>query len=178
VYFFLGELLPVCENCDSVIPAWAAFCPNCGAQAGEVKASKGPESEQILHRFGCTGTGTEFFELVFTPNRMIIAKTGGRPYLTLSQMLQAAAESQKKKAELQGLSPEGILADNPENIPIAYSDILSIEMKRPGLVGGGRMKIQMRETKKQHEFRLPEKREFQGHVDFLRSVLKERVIVK
>jgi len=171
-------LLPVCKKCGSVVPAGASFCPNCGSQVGEVKASKRSESEQILHRFGCTGTGTEFFELVFTPNRMIIAKTGGQPYLTLSQMLQAAAESKKKEAELQGLSPEGILADNPENIPIAYSDILSIEMKRPGLFGGGRMKIQVRETKKQYEFRLPEKRDFQGHADFLRSILKERVVVK
>jgi len=171
-------LLPVCKKCGSVVPERAAFCPNCGVHVGEVKASRGPESEQILHRFGCTGTGTEFFELVFTPNRMIIAKTGGQPYLTLSQMLQAAAESKKKLVELQGLSPEGILADNPENIPIAYSDILSIEMKRPGLFGGGRMKIQMRETKKKYEFRLPQKSEFQGHADFLHSVLKERVIVK
>ena len=145
---------------------------------GEVKASKGLKSEQILHRFVCPGTSTEFFELVFTSNRMIIAKTGGRPYLTLSQMLRAAAESNKKVAALQGLSPEGVLADNPENIPLAYSDVLSIEMWRPGFTGGGRMKIQMKGVKKQHEFRLPEKREFQGHVDFLRSVLEERIVVK
>lgn len=143
-----------------------------------MNASIGSTSEQILYRFGCTGTGTEFFELVFTSNRVIIAKTGGQPFLTLSQMLQALSESKKKEAELQSLFPAKILSNNPENLSIAYSDIISIEMKRPGFVGGGRMKIKTIGVKKQYEFRLPEKRKFQNHVDFLLSVLKEKLIVK
>lgn len=145
----------------------------------EASASKSPESEQILHRFECSGTTTEFFELVFTSKQIIIAKTGGRPYLTFGEMMRAAEKSKKKTAELQQLSPEQIIADNPKNISIAYSDITSIEMKRPGgFLGIGRIKIQMIGTKKQYEFRLAEKREFQGQIDFLRSILKERVLVK
>jgi len=143
-----------------------------------MNTSTGSTSEQILYRFGCTGTGTEFFELVFTSNRVIIAKTGGQPFLTLSQMLQAASESKKKEAELQRLSPAEILVNNPENLSIAYSDIISIEMKRPRFVGGGRMKIKSIGAKKQYEFRLPEKRKFQNHVDFLHTVLKEKIIYR
>ena len=70
------------------------------------------------------------------------------------------------------------MADNPENISIAYSDITHIEMKRPGIMGIGRIIIQTAGTKKRYEFRLAEKREFQGHLDFLSSILKEKVIVK
>ena len=137
------------------------------------------ETEPILHRFVCTGTKTEFFELVFTPKRLIIAKTGGQPYLKFGEMLRAAEESKEKTAELQQLTPEQILADNPENVPIAYLDVTSVEMNRPGILGLGRIKIQVAGTNKRHEFRLALKKpQFQSHIDFLTSILKEKVIVK
>lgn len=134
------------------------------------------ESEKILYRFVCTGTKTEFFELVFTPGRMIIAKTGGQPYLKFGEMLRAAEQSKEKTAELQQLTLEQILADNPENVSIIYSDITAIEMNRPGIMGLGRIKIQT--AGKRYEFRLAQKREFPSHIDFMRSVLKEKVTVK
>jgi hypothetical protein len=135
------------------------------------------ETEKILHRFPATGTKTEFFELVFTPNHVIIAKTGGQPYLKLSEMLRAAQQSQKKTAELQQLTPIQILADNPENVSVAYPDITAVEMNRPGILGTARIKIQT--TGKRHEFRLALKKpQFQSHIDFLTSILKEKVTVK
>jgi hypothetical protein len=136
-------------------------------------------TEKILYRFVATGTKTEFFELIFTPNRMIIAKTGGQPYLKFGEMLKAAEESKKKTAELQQLTPEQILADNPENVSITHSNITSIEMNRPGILGLGKIKIQIAGTNKRYEFRLALKKpEFQSHIDFLTSILKEKVIVK
>jgi hypothetical protein len=91
-------------------------------------------------------------------------------------MLKAAEQSKKKTAELQQLTPIQILADNPENLSIAYSDITAVEMNRPGIMGIGRIKIQT--PQKRHEFRLAQKREFPSHIDFMRSVLKEKVTVK
>jgi hypothetical protein len=134
------------------------------------------ENEQILYRFDCSGTQTEFFELVFTSGRIIIAKTGGQPYLGVGAMLIASGRATAKTAELKQFTPEQILADNPENVSIIYSDVTAVEMNRPGIMGGGRMKIQT--TGKRYEFRLPHKREFPSHIDFMRSVLKEKVTVK
>ena len=110
---------------------------------------------------------------------MIIAKTGGRPGLDVGQTLTAVVESKKKDAELQQLSPEQILADNHENIQIAYSDITSVEMEKPGLIGYCHIKIHAKGTNKEYEFRLSEKKPvFQGRIDFFQSILKEKVIAK
>jgi hypothetical protein len=145
----------------------------------EIKTSKGPEDEQVLHRFSCSGTHTEFFELVFTSNRLIIAKTGGEPYLGVGKMLAASAKASKKVEELKKLSPGEILADNPENISMPYLDIVSVVMKRPGFLGQANVLIQARGASKWYEFRLAlKKEEYQGHVDFVQSILKEKVIVR
>jgi len=145
----------------------------------EAKAPQGPGGEQVLHRFSCSGTQTEFFELVFTPSRLLIAKTGGQPYLGLGQMLAASAKASEKVAELQQLSPDKILADNPQNVSIPYQDIVSVVMKRPGFLGSAGVLIQARGTSKWYEFRLAlKKQEFQGHVDFVQSILKEKIIVR
>ena len=145
----------------------------------EAKVPQGPGGEKVLHRFSCSGTHTEFFELVFTSNRLIIAKTGGEPYLGVSKMLAASAKASKKVEELQKLSPGEILADNPENVSMPYPDIVSIVMKRPGFLGQAGVLIQARGTSKWYEFRLAlKKQEYQGHVDFVQSILKEKVIVR
>jgi hypothetical protein len=145
----------------------------------EAKAPQGPGGEQVLHRFSCSGTQTEFFELVFTSSRLIIAKLGGQPYLTLSQMLVASGKSNEKMAKLQQLSPDKILADDPQNVSIPYQDIVSVVMKRPGFLGSAGVLIQARGTSKWYEFRLAlKKQEFQGHVDFVQSILKEKVIIR
>jgi len=102
-----------------------------------IKTFKKSGDEQILYRFEATGTGTEYFELVFSAKRLIIAKTGGRPFLKVSELVHAIAESSKKVAELQSFSMEEILNDNAENTSIAYSDVSSIEMNKPGFFGGG-----------------------------------------
>jgi len=149
-------------------------------QVSEFNASKGLEGEQILRWISCSGMRSGFFELVLTSNRMIIAKTGNGPHLSISEVIHEAVESDKKEAELQKLSPEEILFDNPENVSIPYSDIFLIEMKRPGFLGVGNIKILVRGIKKPYWFDTPVARrhEFQGHVDFLLSVLKDRVIAK
>jgi len=145
----------------------------------EFTASKGPEAEQVLHRFSCSGTHTEFFELVFTSSRLIIAKTGGEPYLGVSQMLVALGKANKKLEELKKLSPGEILADNPENVSIPYQDIVTVVMKRPGFLGQAGVLIQVKGIKKWYEFRLALKKpEFQGHLDFVQSILKEKVIIR
>jgi len=145
----------------------------------EAKAPQGPGGEQVLHRFSCSGTHTEFFELVFTSNRLIIAKTGGEPYLGVSKMLAASAKASKKVEELKKLSPGEILADNPENVSIPYPDIVTVVMKRPGFLGQAGVLIQVKGIKKWYEFRLAlKKQEFQGHVDFVQSILKEKIIVR
>jgi len=148
----------------------------------EAKQPNQPETEQVLDRFVCTGTGgqgTMFYELVFTQNRLIIAYTGGQPYLKLGEMLRAAEKSKKKAATLQQLTPEQILADDSLSKAIPYSDITNIEMNPPGFLGTARVKIQTTQTSKRQEFKLALKKQvFQGHIDFVRSVLKENVTVK
>jgi len=147
----------------------------------EAKPPNQPETEQVLHRFPCTGTGSQgtvFYELAFTPNRLIIAHTGGQPYLKLGEMLRAAEQSNKKAATLQQLTPEQILADDPWNVAIAYTDITNIETNPPGILGTARVKIQTTQASKRQEFKLALKKQvFQGHIDFVRSVLKEKLTV-
>ena len=120
-----------------------------------------------------------FYELVFTQNRLIIAYTGGQPYMKVGEMLRAAEQSNKKAATLQQLTPEQILADDTLNKAVPYSDITNIEMNPPGLLGLARVKIQTTQANKRQEFRLALKKQvFQSHIDFVRSVLKEKVTVK
>lgn len=134
------------------------------------------ESEKILYRIDCSGTKTEWFELVFTPSRMIIAKTGGRPYMGVSEVASEFGRVNQKIGELKMLNADQVLADNPENVSILYQNIAAVEMDRPSLLGQG--KIRFRTPEKYHEFRLPQsKRDFPGHIDFMRSVLKEKVNV-
>jgi len=145
----------------------------------EFTASKGPEAERVLHRFSCSGTQTVFYELVFTSSRLIIAKTGGQPYLGVSQMLAASAKASKKVEELKNLSPAEILADNPENVSIPYPEIETVVMKRPGFMGTANVLVAVRGVKKWYEFRLAlKKQEFQGHIDFVQSILGEKVVVR
>ncbi len=93
-------------------------------------------------------------------------------------MMAAFSKSEKKMAELQTLSPDEILADNPENISIPNTNIANITMKRPGFLGTGGLVVQLRDNKV-HTFRHSmKKQEFQGHIDSLRSILKEKIVVK
>ena len=144
-----------------------------------ISASQGLGAEQVLHRFSCSGTQTVFYELVFTSSRLIIAKTGGQPYLGVGQMLAASTKASKKVEELKNLSPAEILAENPENVSLPYTEIETVVMKRPGFMGTANVLVAVRGVKKWYEFRLAlKKQEFQGHIDFVQSVLKDRVLIR
>jgi len=144
-----------------------------------ISASQGLGAEQVLHRFSCSGTQTVFYELVFTSSRLIIAKTGGQPYLGVGQMLAASTKASKKVEELKNLSPAEILAENPENVSLPYTEIETVVMKRPGFMGTANVLVAVRGVKKWYEFRLAlKKQEFQGHIDFVQSVLKVRVLIR
>ena len=144
----------------------------------EDKIPQRAEVEKILRRFFINGTQTEFFELVFTSTRLIIAKLGGQPYLGVGQMMAAFSKSEKKMAELQTLSPDEILADNPENISIPYTNITYITMRRPGFLGTGGLVVQLGDNKAYTFRHSMKKQEFQGHIDSLQSILKEKIVVK
>ena len=135
--------------------------------------------EQILRREWVDGTGVDYYELVFTTTRLIIANLGGQQDLTgLGAAFSAIGRSAAKKTELQTLSPDAIYADNPRNISIRYTDITSITIKRPGFLGIGGLMV-WRGNYESHNFRFSmKKKELQDFIDFLQSILKEKIIIK
>ncbi len=130
--------------------------------------------------------------LYFTPNRVIVAKTGGSAGW-LFGAIGAAAEAYretKKREELKKLSPESVLKADKNNFAIPYSSILRVEMKKKGIFGsicviadqkfGRDMKKKKDKTIGRDVYRYEKriaKKGFEDCVDCVRSVLPEKVMV-
>lgn len=132
------------------------------------------------------------YGLYFTPNRAIVAKTGGvRWYwlllviilggialgLILALIIAAiiARRAKKKFKKLSELSPGGILRADKKNFEIPYPDITRIEMKKRTFL---RSKIEIILTSREkHKFNILRKKEFEDYVNLIRSVLPNKTYV-
>ena len=80
------------------------------------------------------------YQLFFTSNRAIAAKTGGGFLKSLSLTgglvgvgLLDAFKDKEKAEELSKLSPDEVKASDEVNFDIPYSDVVKVEVKKPGL---------------------------------------------
>ncbi|MFX0117440.1 MAG: hypothetical protein ACFFB3_23030 [Candidatus Hodarchaeota archaeon] len=117
--------------------------------------------------------------LYFTSGRVIVAKIGGSGLLGLFGAAGVAAEAyrqKKKKEELEQLSPESILTADKKNFAIPYSDIIRVEMKKPGRFSAA--KIDFVTNGKTHKFILLQKKEsFDNFTNLVRSVLPDQLSI-
>ena len=122
--------------------------------------------------------------LFFTKNRLIVAKllSGAEMMGSItSDMASGGFGSPKKvmkkrREAYEKMSPEEIVSADEENLAITYNEISKVEVKKPGLLSGTKIKVSTLE--KTHEFTLKEKKQlFDERVDFLRSILSDKVSV-
>ena len=125
------------------------------------------------------------YALLFTSDRMIVAKVGGQLTIDLGAFA-------KKAEELKEVSLESILKADKNNFEIPYSDIVNIEIKKSGwkdkivanrLVPG----VITVKGKEEHKFVIAQikaeaskfkPQKFQECVDLLRSILPSKLSVK
>lgn len=137
--------------------------------------------------------------LCFTSNRIIVAKTGGGGAATgakiafglIGRALADRAEK-KRRESLEKLSPESVLKSDKHNFAVPYSGIVRVEMrkvspyaKRVKIIAdqkfGDYMKKKKDETTQKYvyiyEEEIKTKKEFEDHVNLVRSVLPDKVDV-
>jgi hypothetical protein len=129
--------------------------------------------------------------LYFTPNRVIVAKTGGKAGYLFGGIGAGitAYREQKKREELRKLSPESVLRADKHNFAIPYSDILRVEMKKKRfsgsicLIAGHKFGKDMKKKDKttaidvyRYEKAIA-KKGFEDCVDCVRSVLPEKLSI-
>ncbi len=109
----------------------------------------------------CTkGTwGTTSFIVLFTTNRVIIAKNLGLGaqlgYIALGGALIATGVSDHRQNKIAALSPEIILSKDKTNYAIPYSEITQIKIKKSGTLKSGHIKIES--TKGEQKFTIANK---------------------
>ena len=131
--------------------------------SGEILGSISVRKESIVKALLKSPYAVKYIELFFTPNRLIVAKTAGGWKTGGIAGIPFAKRNAKK---LSLLSPEAILKADEKNFAIPYSDIIEVEMKK-GILSG---KIKIFTGTKKYEFNI-EKRKFENHLNFVRSVL-------
>jgi len=180
-----------CPSCGYENPADAKFCAKCGSQL-EIEAKplekpaptpaalplpgeEIPAVEKVLGGIEVSKGGT-YYGLYFTPNRVIVAKTGGFPWLwaillvgLLLGALIRSRRAKKKFRELSELSSQSILMADKKNFGILYPDITRVEMKKN--------KIIILTNREKHKFGILRKKEFEDYVNLIRSVLPNKTFV-
>lgn len=185
-----------CPSCGYENPADAKFCAKCGSQLeieakplekpAPTPAALPPPGEEIPAVEKVLGgievaKGTTYYGLYFTPNRAIVAKTGGFPWLwaillvgLLLGALIRSRRAKKKFRELSELSSQSILMADKKNFGIPYPDITRVEMKKRSFL---RSKIDILTSREKHEFYILRKKEFEDYVNLIRSVLPNKTFV-
>ncbi|MCK4474748.1 50S ribosomal protein L32, partial [Candidatus Bathyarchaeota archaeon] len=180
-----------CPSCGYENPADAKFCAKCGSQL-EIEAKplekpaptpaalplpgeEIPAVEKVLGGIEVS-KGETYYGLYFTPNRVIVAKTAGFPWLwaillvgILLGALIRSRRAKKKFKELSELSSQSILTADKKNFGILYPDITRVEVKKN--------KIIILTNREKHKFGILRKKEFEDYVNLIRSVLPNKTFV-
>ena len=212
--------MPFCNNCGIQVSAGDKFCNNCGNslqpsapvrqqapppppppvqhQAPPQPAYQPhpqPVGEQIVNVIeNCKyGFPVNTFSLFLTPQRIIVAKTGGLgANLTsagaagggiIGGLIGAGLDARsqggmsKKTMEYYSMSPDQMLTKEKKNFQMHLQSIQSVEMKGPGFIGQGEIKFKV--GGKDHRFMLDVSKDiFQTYVSTLNQTLPGRVFVK
>ncbi len=110
--------------------------------------------------------------LYFTTDRIIVAKLGGDELSILFGNIGDIVEARrraKRKEQFSKLSAESILAADTENFAIPYSEVTRIEWskKKANIISGSFT----------YKFKLKKRKEFEGCVDTLSSILGGKLFV-
>ena len=151
-------------------------------------------SEEILGIMGnLEGKGkgrvTRTYALVFTPNELIVVKTGGTLNLFSKMLIEGVAQSYgvstisdvynklvgKKSDELKEAKIKDVLEADKLNYTIPYSDIEKIEVKKMGLLSPrGRMIITINTKNKKYWFRITKEKAFNDYVNLTKKILPNK----
>ena len=122
--------------------------------------------------------------LFFTKDRLIVAKLlSGKEMMgsITSDMASGGFGSpkeaiKKRREAYEKMSPEEIVSADEENFAVPYHEISDVVVKKPGLLGGTKIKVCT--FGKTHLFTLKEKKQlFDERVNFLRSILSDKISV-
>lgn len=135
-------------------------------------------SEEKLGVVRCKLGATDY-DLFFTPQRVVVAKTGNS--LMWAALLGAigqaiAAHMSKKRSEqLRDLTIESILSADRQNFHIAYEDVVRAQVKKPGGLMAGKLTIDT--GAKAHKFILADKKMFVDDHDVVQRCLGSKLVL-
>lgn len=145
--------------------------------------------EEIRGNIGVSIDTGWFGCLFFTSDRLIVARTeekrysSGRTELLLTIIARqrdrkVLEEGEERERMYMTTQPDNILAADKKNFAMSYSDIVKVEMKKPGRVRSGKITITTTTREKPYKYPLREGREvFDKHVNLVRSLLPNRLSV-
>ena len=125
------------------------------------------------------------FALVFTSERILVAKITGTLGVALSGLSGVVGELERmalnrkvkeKSEKFTSVSVEDILKADKDNYAIPYSEILKVEMKKGGFLWPPNISIQTKDKK--YSFKILEKKEYDRYVDLVRTALPDKVYIK
>jgi hypothetical protein len=154
-----NNLLASCTNCGAKTESSSRVC---GANEVDepttndiVATQKNQNKESKEEIFGSIrawqGLGTNTLALIFTTQRIIVAKITGHssflsPYHLLGPLgagIEQGKYTSDKTKQFGLVTPEMILAENEKSYAIQYSQIININMKKPNRFSTGRIVIQV-----------------------------------
>ena len=151
-------------------------------------------SEEVLGIMGnLEGKGkgrvTRTFALVFTPNELVVVKTGGTMSLFKKLIVEAISQSYgistisdvyneligKRSNGLKEASIKDILEADKLNYSIPYTNIKQIEVKKMGILSPrGRMIITIDTKDRNYWFRINEQQAFDYYRNLVRNILPDK----
>jgi len=137
--------------------------------------------EEILGRVEVEDKWGNLLNVVFTSNRIIVARLATiLPHLILPALFGGPGDWRKERRERREeygrLSAESILKADEKNFEISYTEIVKVEMKKPGTFRGAKIKIFT--SNKTYEFTSKEKKDlFDERINLVRSVLPDKLSI-
>ena len=198
--------MPFCSNCGYQVTEGSKFCSDCGAplqQTAPPQTYTQPLPQPAYQQQGETiqgyiqackhGFPVNTFSLFLTNMRIIAAKTGGLgANLTaagaasggiVGGLIEAGIDARssggmnKKTLEYSQMTPDQMIARDKKNFEIPFAMIQSVEMKQPGFMGQGEIKVKMQG--KDYRFMLDTSKEiFAQYIQTFNQSLPGRVFVK
>jgi len=199
--------MPFCSNCGYQVVEGSKFCSDCGAPLQQTTAPPQiytqPPPQPAYQQQGepiqgyiqaCKhGFPVNTFSLFLTNMRIIAAKTGGLGANftaagaasggIVGGLIGAGIDARssggmnKKTLEYSQMTPDQMIAKDKKNFEIPFVIIQSVEMKQPGFMGQGEIKVKTQG--KDYRFMLDTSKEiFAQYIQTFNQSLPGKVFVK
>jgi hypothetical protein len=125
-----------------------------------------------------------FLLLCFTPTRVIVAKTLRYNSLPWSLLLglasvilypRARRKARQIAEQMSKMAVDSILAADRDNLVMAYDEIKSVQMKKPGAIRGSAIRITTNTAR--YDFGIERKEDFEAQCALLRPLVSEKLDV-